>query len=56
MVGVLVFLYLTLQAMQSNIVTPVEPQAVKYEGRTVIRSEAPMDSSMKKMLEDIYGE
>lgn len=55
MLAVLAFVYLTLQAMQSNIVAPVASAPIKYEG-TVVSSDAPVDPSMKKMLLDIYGE
>ena len=55
LLGFLAFLYLTLQAMQSNLEMPIIEAPIKYEG-TVVRSEAPADPSMKKMLQDIYGE
>ena len=50
------FLYLTLQAMFDNVATPIASMPIKYEGTTIRSIEAPVDSSMKKMLEDIYGD
>ena len=55
LVSILVFLYLTLQAMQANVATPITVTPIKYEG-TLVRPQAPEDPSMKKMLQDIYGE
>lgn len=56
LVSFLVFVYLTLQAMQSNIATPVISAPIKYEGSVLRSNDPPPDPSMKKMLQDIYGE
>ena len=51
----LAFVYLTLQGMRSTIVLPIVEAPTTYEGK-VVRSETPVDPSMKQMLQDIYGE
>ena len=52
LVSFLAFIYLTLQGMQSQVTFPGAPSGAGI----MSAQEVPMEPSMKRMMNDIYGE